>query len=135
MGSLAVASTLSGLAPEVSLQSRTVSFGRVVWAQNSVTDKEAENFAAAAIEIEALRKKVVQELGAGTIAGVACHELESLKKLSEADRKKVETFCEDVETIIESSGLTVKRYNGILVIYNQNSDVKKKINAAVRRLQ
>ena len=134
VSSLAIAGTLSGLAPKFSQQSHTFSFTTVAFAQ-SVANEEIDKFAVAVLQIETLRQQVAQELGSSAIAGVACNNPKSLSSLSAAARAKVETFCDDVKTIITSNGLTVPRYNEIRKLYDQDASIKQKIDRAVKRLQ
>ena len=123
---------LSGIAPELSVDSRTIVFSSSAYAQatfskTNVDDTELTKFVRASIRIEKARQQAHEEIkknNGGTVPEIPdC----SLQGLNGVVRDIWEKFCKQSEGYIRIEGFSNKRYNEIQRMRQQNPELEKRI--------
>ncbi|MEA5452290.1 DUF4168 domain-containing protein [Leptolyngbya sp. CCNP1308] len=152
---LALAAAIASLAvlaggAGVSLPTTTgsVTLGAAAWAQDSsVSSEEVTGYAASVLEMDTPRNEAfsqIKTLLTGTSYDISsidmsCTGTANLNQLPRNLRSDVRTivvnYCNQASTIVQSNGLTVRRFNAITSAYPQDPALAEQIRAAMVQLQ
>jgi glutathione peroxidase-family protein len=136
VGLLSTTGLLFGIIPELRGDRPIVVLNSSsAYAQQAISDEEVQKFARAAYAIERKRLSVSDEVkkrSGSIISGFVCNQLDTV---SPDIRSLVVDFCNFSRQTIESSGLTVQRFNQIMTQRESDPDLKRRIDAAIRGLQ
>lgn len=113
-------------------------FGATATAQGAVTDGEIAQFAKSVWEIEQKRQQVyneIKKINNGVTPPINCSDADSLNGLRREVRELAVNFCEESKTIAANNGLTVSRFNQIQIAYQNDAQVKQKVDAELIRIQ
>ena len=136
-----------GTGIELPFQGSTVPLGSA-WAQDSgVTAEEVTSYAASVLQMDSPRNEAfsqIKTLLTGTSYDVAsidmsCTGTDSLNQLPRNLRNSVRTvvvnYCNQASTIVQSNGLTVRRFNAITAAHPQDPALADQIRTAMVQLQ
>ncbi|WP_275332590.1 DUF4168 domain-containing protein [Nodosilinea sp. PGN35] len=118
------------------------------WAQDSsVSADEVMGYAASVLQMDAPRNEAfsqIKTLLTGTSHDISsidmsCTGTANLNQLPRSLRSDVRTiivnYCNQASTIVQSNGLTVRRFNTITAAHPQNPALAEQIRAAMVQLQ
>lgn len=133
MGILSTVGLLAGVVPQLSFHSPMPIFSAAAYAQ----DDDAVRFARAIYAIEPRRVSVSDEVKkiTGSVPDIACNQPQRLNSFAPNVRSLIVDFCNFSRQTIEKNGLTVDRFNAIMMQRENNPEMKRRIDAEVRRLQ
>ena len=137
MGTLATVSLLSGLAPDLSGRSGTLVFSFAAYAQE-ISTEEATNYAQAGMEIEQLRQKAhddIKNIIGREPPAIVCDKPESLNALTGDARNIAGDYCNRSQEIVKNNHLSIGRFNAITVNLQNDTNLKKRIDNELMRLQ
>ncbi len=138
VGLLTAIGLLSGIAPELSVDSHTLVFSSSAYAQATFSKSnldyaELVKFVRAAIKIEKARQQAYEEIkknNGGTVPEIPdC----SLQGLSGVVRNIWQKFCKQSESYIRAEGFSNKRYNEIQIMRQQNPELERRIQQELDR--
>ncbi len=105
----------------------------------SVTPKEVENYAKAVLAIEQSRRSafndIQQILKNGQIPDINCTQSDTLADLPNDVKNIAVKYCNQSKKIGESQGLTMPQFNAITVSAQSDSELKRRIQNELIRLQ
>ena len=132
-GVLSTVGLLAGVVPQLSFHSPTPIFSVSASAQ----DDDAVRFARAAYAIEQRRVSVSAEVKkiTGSVPDIACNQPQRLNSFPPNVRSLIVDFCNFSRQTIEKNGLTVDRFNAIMMQRQSDPEIGRRIDAEVRRLQ
>ncbi|MEG4281503.1 DUF4168 domain-containing protein [Microcoleus sp. A006_D1] len=136
-GMISAAALASGWAPGLYAQSPSLVFGAAAQAQ-PISNTEITNYARAVLSIEPRRVEAYKEIkgmAGGSVPRVVCNETQEINRLSGGVRGVAVNYCDQAKKIIESNGLTVRRFNELTLLQQANPAVKQQIQAELLRLQ
>ncbi|NEP12540.1 MAG: DUF4168 domain-containing protein [Symploca sp. SIO2C1] len=138
MGLLAAIGLLSGIAPELSLDSHTLVFSSSAYAQatftkTNVDDAELVRFVRASIRMEIARQQAYEDIKRNNGGKVPEIPDCSLQGLSGVVRDIWEQFCKQSERYIREEGFSNERYNEILRMRQQNPKLEIRIEQELER--
>ncbi|WP_199246520.1 DUF4168 domain-containing protein [[Phormidium] sp. ETS-05] len=113
-------------------------FGAPATAQGAVTDGEIAQFAKSVWEIEQKRQQAyneIKKINNGVTPPINCSDADSLNGLGREVRELAVNFCEESKIIATNNGLTVSRFNQIQMAYQNDAQVKQKVDAELIRIQ
>ena len=128
---------LSGLAPDLSVNTPSLMFSSTATAQ-AVSDDEVAKFARTALTIERRRQAVVEEIKnrtGGNVPEITCDSPDRLDSLPDNIREDVRNFCEFSRQTIQANQLTVGRFLQIRNTQANDSTLKQRIERELLRLQ
>ena len=129
---------LSGLTPDLSGRSITLVFGSAAYAQD-VSNAEVTKYARAVLVMEPVRQAAFNQIksviGSGDVPPIVCHKPQSLDALPGDARNIAVTYCSRSKEIVESNGLTIGRFNTITMNLQNDSNLKKRIQDELIRIQ
>jgi Domain of unknown function (DUF4168) len=133
VGVLSTVGLLAGVVPQLSGHSPMPMFSAAAYAQ----DDDAVRFARAVYEIEPRRVSVSNEVKkiTGSVPDIACNQPQRLNSFPPNVRSLIVDFCNFSRQTIEKNGLTVDRFNEIMMQRENNPTIRGRIDAEVRRLQ
>lgn len=134
---ISAAALASGWAPGLYAQSPSLVFGAAAQAQ-PISNTEITNYARAVLSIEPRRVEAYKEIkgmAGGSVPRVVCNETQEINRLSGGMRGVAVNYCDQAKKIIESNGLTVRRFNELTLLQQANPGVKQQIQAELLRLQ
>ncbi|MBW4574844.1 MAG: DUF4168 domain-containing protein [Aphanothece sp. CMT-3BRIN-NPC111] len=136
VGALAAFGLLSGIAPGLSERSPTLVFGSSAYAQ-SFSNQEVKNYARIVLTIEPTRQDVYQRIKkiVGSPPDINCGRPNSLRTLPANARQLAVNLCNRYTQTIKSNSMTVSRFNEITVNLQSNSDLQKRIQNELIRMQ
>ncbi len=105
----------------------------------SVNDIELTQYVQAASAIEKERQKdfatIKQMIGNAPIPQIICNDPKSFNSLSEQPKNIAVNYCTISQKIVKDSGLSIERFNQILVESKNNEKLKVRIYNESQRLQ
>ncbi len=113
-------------------------FGITATAQDAITDGEIAQFAKSVWEIEQKRQQAyneIKKINNGETPPINCSDADSLNGLRREVRELAVSFCEESKIIAANNGLTVSRFNQIQIAYQNDAQVKQKVDAELIRIQ
>lgn len=129
---------LSGLALDLSGRSSTLVFSSAAYAQD-FSNAEVTKYAQAVLVIERVRQTAFNQIknviGSGDVPPIVCHKPQSLDALPDNARNIAVTYCSRSKEIVESNGLTIGRFNTITTNLQSDSNLKKRIQDELIRIQ
>lgn len=135
-GVLAGAGLLSGTAPGWQAGQWDLSSQAMAQSKKPVTAEHVANFVRAAMAMEPKRKQAVQEIQAamGTVPAIRCDNRDSFNELDPAVRGVAINYCNESKRIVESSGLSVERFNEILMAQKSDQALRDRIQGEICRV-
>lgn len=134
---LAATGLLSGIVPEISLDSPSLVFSSAVYAQQAVSDPEISNYAQAVLAMEPLRQQAYNEIKKilrGDVPEIQCHRPESLDQLPAEASKIAKNYCNQALALV-ANYLSPARFNQITRLADENSDLQQRIANRMQQLQ
>jgi len=135
-GALAAVGLVSGVAP--GWQDGQLALSSSAMAQNrkTVTAENVANFVRAAMAMEPKRKQAVQEIQSamGAVPAIRCDNRDSFNELAPAVRGVAINYCNESKRIVESSGLSVERFNEILMAQKADQALRDRIQGEICRV-
>ncbi len=138
----------SGAGVAIPTATSSVTLGAAAWAQDSgVSAEEVVGYAASVLEMDAPRNEAfsqIKTLLTGTSHDISsidmsCTGTANLNQLPRNLRSDVRTiivnYCNQASTIVQSNGLTVRRFNTITAAHPQDPALAEQIRAAMVQLQ
>lgn len=117
----------------------TLDIGTTAAAQETFSDREITNYARSLLRIEPLRQNIFnqikQMLGSSAIPNIVCNELTSSSQLTGQARDIAEDYCQESKQIVESNGLTIRRFNQITRALSNDPLLQMQILQELIRLQ
>jgi hypothetical protein len=135
-GAIATVGLLSGVAPGWQGGQLALSSSAMAQSKKPVTAEHVANFVRAAMSMEPKRKQAVQEIQAamGSVPAIRCDNRNSFNELDPAVRSVAINYCNESKRIVEASGLSVERFNEILVEQKSNSELRDRIQSEICRV-
>lgn len=134
---LAASGLLSGLIPEVSIQSLSVSFVAHAYAQQ-FTPEETENYAKAGYQVELLRRQVYKEIKNiinEPPPNIVCDQQETLQNLNSNVRKIADRYCNQSRQIVQQNNLSINRFNELKNHYDRRDDFYQRVQNILLEIQ
>ncbi len=121
------------IVPPTTDKSLRVSFGSPVYAQ-PFTDDEIRRYAEAGRKIEVRRRQTYRQIQkiTGNSPTIFCYRPNSYRNLPERAINIAQEFCNESETIVKDSGLTIKRFNQINSQRRENQNLNQRILQYIR---
>lgn len=124
--------------PELTPVSVTVS-SSVAFAQGApapVSAEDVSNFVRSALAMEPIRKQAVQEIQAvmSQVPAIRCDSQDSFQALDPRVRGVAIKYCNASKRIVETNGLTVARFNEILMTQRNDAKLRERIKAQTCRI-
>ncbi|GAB4276957.1 MAG: hypothetical protein Fur0025_02480 [Oscillatoriaceae cyanobacterium] len=95
----------------------TLDISATASAQETFSSAEITNYARSLLKIEPLRQNIFNEikqmLGSSAVPNIVCNDLTSSSQLTGQARDIAEDYCQQSKQIVESNGLTIRRFNEI----------------------
>lgn len=145
---IASLTVLGGAGISLPTATGSVTLGAAAWAQDSsVSSEEVTGYAASILEMDAPRNEAfsqIKTLLTGTSYDISsidmsCTGTANLNQLPRSLRSEVRTivvnYCNQASTIVQSNGLTVRRFNAITAAHPQDPALAEQIRAAMVQLQ
>lgn len=105
----------------------------------SITSEEVKNYARAVLAIEPSRQAAYSEIQKLTneekVPDVTCTEVSSVAALPTSIQDIAVNYCNQSKKIGESNGLTMSQFNAITVSAQSDSELQKRIQNELVRLQ
>jgi hypothetical protein len=105
----------------------------------SITSEEVENYARTVLAIEPSRQTAYSEIQKLTneenVPDVTCTEVSSVAALPTNIQDIAVNYCNQSKKIGESNGLTISQFNAITVSAQSDSELQKRIQNELVRLQ
>lgn len=137
MSILSAIAIVSGVVPELSLQTGELSFSNRVLAQN-VTDDELKKYGQAFLEIEKLRQTTLTNIenivGKEKTAQMACNQDNTINQLPENARNIANNYCTQSEAIVKKYGLSITQFNQITKTIQQNPSLKQQLVEMIKQM-
>lgn len=104
--------------------------------KKTVTAEHVANFVRAAMAMEPKRKQAVEEIQSamGAVPAIRCDNRESFNELDPAVRSVAINYCNESKRIVESSGLSVERFNEILMAQKSDQALRDRIQSEICRV-
>lgn len=133
---MATAGLFSGMAPGWQSGQLTLSSTAMAQSQKPVTAEHVANFVRAAMAMEPKRKQAVGEIQSamGSVPAIRCDNRDSLNDLAPAVRSVAVNYCNESKRIVESSGLSVERFNEILMAQKSDQALRDRIQSEICRV-
>ncbi|HIK09961.1 MAG TPA: DUF4168 domain-containing protein [Oscillatoriaceae cyanobacterium M33_DOE_052] len=117
----------------------TLDISTAASAQETFSSGEITNYARSLLKIEPLRQNIFnqikQMLGASAVPNIVCNDLTSPNQLNGQARDIAEDYCQQSKQIVESNGLTIRRFNEITRALNNDPLLQMRILQELIRLQ
>ncbi len=135
-GVLAGAGLLSGVAPGWQAGQLDYSSAAMAQSKKPVTAEHVANFVRAAMAMEPKRKQAVQEIQSamGAVPAIRCDNRSSFNELDPKVRGVAINYCNESKRIVESSGLSVERFNEILMAQKADQALRDRIQGEICRV-
>lgn len=136
-GLLAGIGLMSGLIPEVSIQSRSIELSNHVYAQQ-FTPEEIQNYAKAGYKVELLRREVYREIKSSINQpppNIVCDRQETIQSLEPNIREIANQFCGQSLQIVEQHNLSIDRYNELKSYYDRRDGFYQQVQNVLLKLQ
>lgn len=140
MGLFSCSAVLAGVVPDVSRLTDPYRFNSVAnaQAQPGFTDQDIRNYARAVLDIEGIRETAYRDIESildpgQAVPDVSCNETRSINQLKKAVREIAVEYCNEAKSLIESSGLTVSRFNEITKSQQADPKLQQRIQAELLR--
>ena len=138
---LSCGAVLTGVVPDVSrLLTEQTRFNSVAQAQQQpgFTEQDISNYARAVLDIEGIRETAYRDIESilepgKAVPDVSCNETRSINELDKAVREIAVNYCNEAKSLIESSGLTVSRFNEITKSQQADPKLQQRIQAELVR--
>lgn len=146
-GVLSGFSILVGAVPRLVIPSLTapashtfsLDMGATASAQETFSSSEITNYARSLLKIEPLRQNIFnqikQMLGPSAVPNIVCNDLTSSSQLTGQARDIAEDYCQESKQIVESNGLTIRRFNEITRSLTNDPLLQMRILQELTRLQ
>lgn len=136
VATLASVGLLSGIVPGLSGNSAKLVLSNSAYAQD-VSKSELANYAKAVLAMEPLRLSAYDEIKkiVGSVPGIVCNQQQSLRGLPKNAQGIAANYCNQSKKIVESNDLTISRFNSLTVQIQSDSDLQKKVQNELIRLQ
>ncbi len=139
VGLLTTASLVGGWVPGLVTTPTSIAFssGNAAWAQpKPATAEEISNFVRSALSMEPMRKQAFQEIKTkmGQVPAIRCDVPDGFETLDPSVRGVAIKYCNASKRIVESNGLSVARFNEILVTQRQDAKLRDRIQAETCRI-
>ncbi len=133
---MAGAGLLSGVAPGWQAGQLDLSSQAMAQSKKPVTAEHVANFVRAAMAMEPKRKQAVQEIqtAMGAVPAIRCDNRDSFNELDPAVRGVAINYCNESKRIVESSGLSVERFNEILMAQKADQALRDRIQGEICRV-
>ncbi len=135
---LAAIGVVSGVTPEMSLDSHTLVFSSSVYAQTAPTDAEITNYGNAVLAMEPLRQNAYNEIKkimSGAVPDIECYRAESISRLNPEEARKIaENYCRQASALVVNY-LSPTRFNQITQMADNDPNLRQKIKEKMRQLQ
>lgn len=134
VAALSAVGLLSGLTPEISLDSHTLVFSTIASAQ-SVGDEELSRYVRASLKIEQLRLVVYNEIkkvNGGNVPEIASC---SSQGVPGNIRSIWQNFCQQSQSIINAEGFSNTRYNAITQMRQVDGNLERRVKEEAARQQ
>lgn len=129
---------VSGVTPEMSLDSHTLVFSSSVYAQTAPTDAEITNYAKAVLAMEPLRQNAYNEIKkimSGAVPDIECYRTESINSLNPAEARQIaQNYCKQALALV-ANYLTSARFNQITQMADNDPKLRQKIKERMSQLQ
>ncbi|NJR69134.1 MAG: DUF4168 domain-containing protein [Synechococcales cyanobacterium CRU_2_2] len=117
----------------------SLSHGSAAWAQAKpapVTAEEISNFVRSALSMEPMRKQAVQEIQTvmNQVPTIRCDLPDGFTSLEPRVRGVAIKYCNASKRIVETNGLTVGRFNEILMVQRKDEKLRDRIQAETCRI-
>ena len=136
-GIISAAALATGWVPGLYGQSPSLVFGAAAQAQE-ISNQEITSYARSVLGIEPKRDKAYKEIkgmAGGSVPRIVCNQTQGINSLSGGMRGVAVDYCQEAKKIIESNGLTVRRFNQLTLLQQGNPAVKQRIQDELLRLQ
>lgn len=133
---MATAGLLSGVAPGWQAGQLELSSAAMAQSKKTVTAEHVANFVRAAMAMEPKRKQAVEEIQSvmGEVPAIRCDNRDSFNELDPAVRSVAINYCNESKRIVESSGLSVERFNAILMSQKSDQALRDRIQSEICRV-
>ncbi|NJN29463.1 MAG: DUF4168 domain-containing protein [Synechococcales cyanobacterium RM1_1_8] len=137
VSTLAAVGLLSGLVPGWNAGQLSLSSAALAQSKKPVTAENVANFVRAAMAMEPKRKQAVQEIqGAmGSVPAIRCDDRDSFNELDPSVRSVAINYCNESKRIVEASGLSIERFNEILIEQKSNRALRDRIQSEMCRVE
>ena len=128
---------ICGVVPEISLQSRSLSFSHDAYAQQ-FTPEEIQSYAKAGYEVELLRREVYQQIKSSIDEpppNIVCDRQETLSNLKPEIRDIADRYCNQSQQIVRENNLTIDRFNELKSYYDRRDSFYQEVQNALIELQ
>lgn len=110
---------------------------RVVNSQ-TVSDEQIISYAQAVMQIESNRQQAyaeIQQIMGENPPDIVCNQPSSYNNLPEDAAKVALTYCQNSESIVKDTGMTVEQFNQITQQVRQDQELERKIQNVISDLQ
>ena len=101
------------------------------------SDADLQKYAKAAMAIETLRQNTYRDIqntvGQSKAPQLSCHQRQNFSQLPSQARSMANDYCNQSETIVQQSGLSITRFNQITQQLKRNPELYKKVQNMMRR--